>query len=185
MKELTLADYVARRDALAASAPVPDGYRDHHLRHRVPGGAPGVVRAPAGHADVGGAARRARPPGVGVDPERIREAEQRQVVDRPARADGDGDRPGRLRGRVSDVRVDDSDPAHGQVGITIVDPGTPRAGGSGWRSRLATHDLAVATYPGLVSVDTSNAEVNTWMNAVNEALGYRTIETLLELQKKL
>ena len=50
---------------------------------------------------------------------------------------------------------------------------------------VATHDLAVATYPGLVSVDTSNAEVNAWMNAVNDALGYRTIETLLELQKKL
>ena len=43
----------------------------------------------------------------------------------------------------------------------------------------------VATYPSLVSVDTSNAEVNTHMNAVNDALGYRTIETLLELQKKL
>ena len=31
----------------------------------------------------------------------------------------------------------------------------------------------VETYPELLSVDTSNAEVNTWMNAVNEALGYR------------
>ena len=43
----------------------------------------------------------------------------------------------------------------------------------------------MATYPTLSRVDTSNAEVNTHMNAVNEALGYRTIETLLELQKKL
>ena len=43
----------------------------------------------------------------------------------------------------------------------------------------------MATYPSLVSVDTSNAEVNSWMNAVNEALGYRAIETLVELQKKL
>jgi hypothetical protein len=51
--------------------------------------------------------------------------------------------------------------------------------------KVATHDLVVATYPSLVSVDTSNAEVNTWMNAVNETLGYRTIETLLELQKRL
>ena len=51
--------------------------------------------------------------------------------------------------------------------------------------KTATHDLAVASWPALLSVDTSNAEVNTWMNAVNEALGYRTIETLLELQKKL
>ena len=51
--------------------------------------------------------------------------------------------------------------------------------------KMATHDLALATYPELVTLDTSNAEVNTHMNAVNEALGYRTIETLLELQKKL
>ena len=50
---------------------------------------------------------------------------------------------------------------------------------------MATHDLALATYPGLVAVDTSNAEVNTHMNAVNDALGYRTLETLLELQKRL
>ena len=42
-----------------------------------------------------------------------------------------------------------------------------------------------STYADLVSLDTSNAEVNTHMNAVNEALGYRTIETLLELQKQL
>ena len=51
--------------------------------------------------------------------------------------------------------------------------------------KVATHDLALTAYPGLVSLDTSNAEVNTHMNAVNEALGYRTIETLLELQKRL
>ena len=84
---------------------------------------------------------------------------------------------------VSDVRVDDIDPAYGQIGITIVDP-AHRGRRLGLVLKLATHDLAVATYPELVSVDTSNAEVNTWMNAVNEALGYRTIETLLELQKK-
>ena len=43
----------------------------------------------------------------------------------------------------------------------------------------------MATYADLVALDTSNAEVNTHMNAVNEALGYRSIETLLELQKRL
>ena len=85
---------------------------------------------------------------------------------------------------VSDVRVDYSDPAHGQVGITLVDP-VHRGRRLGLALKVATHDLAVATYPELVSVDTSNAEVNTWMNAVNDALGYRTIETLLELQKTL
>ena len=73
---------------------------------------------------------------------------------------------------------------HGQVGITIVDR-AHRGHRLGLALKLATHDLAVATQPSLASVDTSNAVVNTHMNAVNEALGYRTIETLLELQKKL
>ena len=66
----------------------------------------------------------------------------------------------------------------------MVDP-AHRGHRLGLALKMATHDLALATYPELVILDTSNAEVNTHMNAVNEALGYRTIETLLELQKKL
>ena len=85
---------------------------------------------------------------------------------------------------MSDIRANDTDRAHAQVGITLVAP-SHRGRRLGLALKLATHDLAVATYPDLVTVDTSNAEVNTQMNAVNEALGYRTIETLLELQKKL
>ena len=83
---------------------------------------------------------------------------------------------------VSDVRVDDTDPAHGQVGITLVDP-AHRGHRLGWRSSSPPTTSPWRRTPSCVSVDTSNAEVNTWMNAVNEALGYRTIETLLELQK--
>jgi len=116
--------------------------------------------------------------------ERIREAEQLQVsVGRHVLTAMAIAPDGSVAG-VSDVRVNDSDPAHGQVGITIVDP-AHRGLRLGLALKLATHDLAVSTYPDLVSVDTSNAEVNTQMNAVNEALGYRTIETLLELQKRL
>ena len=40
IKELTLADYVARRDALAASGPVAGRLPGHHLRHGVPRRAP-------------------------------------------------------------------------------------------------------------------------------------------------
>ena len=74
---------------------------------------------------------------------------------------------------VSDVRIDDTDHTHGQVGITIVDP-AHRGHRLGLALKVATHDLAVATYADLVSLDTCNAEVNTHMNAVNEALGYRS-----------
>jgi GNAT superfamily N-acetyltransferase len=184
IKELTLADFVERRDALAASAPVPDGYRvitfdtvcpEQHVSSF--GRLLGMLMSevPLGELDLEASEWTA---------ERIRAAEQRQVdtgrhVQTALAIAPDGAVAG-----VSDVRVDDSDPVHGQVGITIVDP-AHRGRRLGLALKLATHDLVVATYPDLVSVDTSNAEVNTWMNAVNEALGYRTIETLLELQKRL
>jgi GNAT superfamily N-acetyltransferase len=182
IKELTLADFRARRSGL--DVPVADGYRvitfdtvcpDEHLASY--GRLLGMLldEVPLGDLDLEDSE---------WTPERIRAAEQRQVaigrhVHTAMALAADGSVAG-----VSDVRVDDSDPAHGQVGITIVDP-AHRGRRLGLALKLATHDLAVATYPSLVSVDTSNAEVNTWMNAVNEALGYRTIETLLELQKRL
>ncbi|MDR7251716.1 GNAT superfamily N-acetyltransferase [Nocardioides sp. BE266] len=184
IKELNLADYLERREELAASAPVPDGYRiltfdtvcpEEHLESF--GRLLGMLMSevPLGELDLEDSE---------WTPERIRAAEQREVaigrhVQTAMAIAPDGSVAG-----VSDVRVDDSDPAAGQVGITLVDP-AHRGHRLGLALKLATHDLAVATYPELVTVDTSNAEVNTWMNAVNEALGYRTIETLLELQKKL
>jgi GNAT superfamily N-acetyltransferase len=184
IKELTLADYTARRDALAREASAADGYRiitfdtvcpDEHLDSF--GRLLGMLMSevPLGELDLEASE---------WSPERIRAAEQRNVdIGRHVQTAMAIAPDGQVAG-VSDVRVDDSDPAYGQVGITIVDP-AHRGHRLGLALKLATHDLAVATYPELVSVDTSNAEVNTWMNAVNEALGYRTIETLLELQKKL
>ena len=84
----------------------------------------------------------------------------------------------------SDVRIDDTDGTHGQVGVTLVDP-VHRGHRLGLALKIATHDLAMATYGDLDAVDTCNAEANAHMNAVNDALGYRSIETLLELQKKI
>ena len=184
IKELSLRDYVERRDALAASAPVPAGYRivtfdtvcpDEHVESfgRLLGML--MTEVPLGELDLEASE---------WSPERVREAERRQVgIGRHVHTAMAIAPDGAVAG-VSDVRVDDTDHEHAQVGITIVDP-AHRGHRLGLALKLATHDLARATYPGLVSVDTSNAEVNTWMNAVNEALGYRTIETLLELQKKL
>ena len=184
IKELILTDFVERRDALAASAPVPEGYRiitfdtvcpEEHVASF--GRLLGMLMSevPLGELDLEASE---------WSPERIRAAEQRQVdtgrhVQTSMAIAPDGSVAG-----VSDVRVDDTDHEHAQVGITIVDP-AHRGKRLGLALKLATHDLVVATYPDLVSVDTSNAEVNTQMNAVNEALGYRTIETLLELQKRL
>jgi GNAT superfamily N-acetyltransferase len=117
-------------------------------------------------------------------PERVRAAEQRQVatgrhVHTALAITTDGEVVG-----TSDVRVDDTDQEHAQVGITLVHP-AHRGHRLGLALKVTTHDLVRAAYPSLRTVDTSNAEVNTHMNAVNEALGYRSIETLLELQKVL
>jgi GNAT superfamily N-acetyltransferase len=117
-------------------------------------------------------------------PERVRAFEQRQasigrhVVTALAIAP-DGSVAG-----SSDVRVNEVAPTHGEVGITLVDP-AHRGHRLGLALKLATHDLALATWSGCRSFTTSNADVNTHMNAVNEAMGYRPLETLLELQKRL
>lgn len=184
IKELTIADYLERRQALRESAPVPEGYRvitfdtvcpDEHLESF--GRLLGMLMSevPLGELDLAASE---------WTPARIREAEERQTgIGRHVQTSMAIAPDGSVAG-VSDVRVDDVDHTAGQVGITIVDP-AHRGRRLGLALKIATHDLVVATYPSLTSVDTSNAEVNTWMNAVNEALGYRTIETLLELQKKL
>ncbi|NYE37220.1 GNAT superfamily N-acetyltransferase [Nocardioides cavernae] len=184
IKELATADYLQRRSGLVERAPVPDGYRvitfdtvcpEEHLASF--GRLLGMLMSevPLGELDLAAS---------DWPPERIREAEQRQVDTGRHVLTAMALAPDGAVAGVSDVRVDDSDTVHGQVGITIVDP-AHRGRRLGLALKVATHDLALASYPALESVDTSNAEVNTWMNAVNEALGYRTIETLLELQKKL
>lgn len=181
IKELTLADYRERRAALTVD---PSGHRivtfdtvcpDKHVESF--GRLLGMLLSeiPLGDLDLEDSE---------WSVERIRDAEQRQVatgrhVHTALAVAPDGEVAG-----VSDVRVDDTDHEHAQVGITIVDP-AHRGHRLGLALKLATHDLVSSAYPGLLTVDTSNAEVNTHMNAVNDALGYRTIETLLELQKKL
>ena len=185
LKELTLADYTVRRaDVVATVGSAADGYRivtfdtvcpDEHLESfgRLLGKL--MAEVPLGELDLEDSE---------WTPERLRAAEQRQVdtgrhVHTALALAPDGEVAG-----ASDVRIDETDQAYGQVGITIVDP-VHRGHRLGVALKVATHDLALATYPSLVSVDTCNAEANTHMNAVNEALGYRTIETLLEIQKRL
>jgi len=185
IKELTATDYTARRDPLrAALGRAADDYRiitfdtvcpDEHVASfgRLLGLL--ILEVPLGELDLDASE---------WTPERVRAAERRQVdtgrhVLTALAVAPDGEVAG-----VSDIRVDDTDEEHAQVGITLVHP-DHRGHRLGLALKLATHDFALASYPALQNVDTSNAEVNTHMNAVNEQLGYRSIETLLELQKRL
>ena len=85
---------------------------------------------------------------------------------------------------ISGIRVDDDAPTRGTVGITLV-ASDHRGHRLGLALKLAATDLALAHFPQLAHVETSNADTNTHMNAVNERLGYLPIERLLEFQKVL
>jgi GNAT superfamily N-acetyltransferase len=73
---------------------------------------------------------------------------------------------------------------YAQVGITMVLP-EHRGHALGLAMKLATHASLVEAAPTCGLVTTSNADVNEQMNAVNEQMGYRLVEQLLEVQKTL
>jgi GNAT superfamily N-acetyltransferase len=184
IRELALVDFRARREALLAEVAGAGSYRivtfdtvcpDEHVASF--GRLLGMLldEIPLGELDLHASE---------WSVERIRAAEQRMLDIGRHLLTALAIAPDGSVAGSSDVRINDTDTSRGQVGITLVDP-AHRGHRLGLALKLATHDLVVATYPELRTVDTSNAEVNTWMNAVNEAMGYRTIETLLELQKRL
>jgi GNAT superfamily N-acetyltransferase len=184
-KELVLADYCKRRAGLVADVgDAADGYTivtfdtvcpDEHLASfgRLLGML--IAEIPLGDLDLEDSE---------WTPVRLRAAEQRCVGIGRHLLTALAIAPDGSVAGVSDVRINDADSTHGQIGITIVDP-AHRGHRLGLALKIATHDLALATYDELQTVETCNAEVNRHMNAVNEALGYRSIESLLELQRKL
>lgn len=84
----------------------------------------------------------------------------------------------------SDVRVDAAAPQTAAVGLTLVAE-AHRGRRLGLAMKLATHQMLLDAFPSCRRVSTSNARVNLHMTAVNERLGYRVVEDLIELQKVL
>lgn len=117
-------------------------------------------------------------------PERLRAAERRWVETGRHVLTALAIAPDGSVAGSSDARVNDADPVHGDVGVTLV-AREHRGHRLGLALKLATHDLVLATYPSVRSLRSTNAESNAHMNAVNEQLGYRKVETLLEMQKRL
>jgi len=83
----------------------------------------------------------------------------------------------------TDLFVEQASRSRARVGITMVLP-EHRGHSLGLAMKLATHRSLVAQVPECRIVATGNADVNAHMNSVNERMGYRLVEQLLELQKK-
>ena len=115
--------------------------------------------------------------------ERMRQHEHHRIeiglvtFESAAVAPTDGGRPDRRAARTRDPRV-------ARIGITMVLP-EHRGTGSGLATKLASHRALREQRARVRLVGTSDAEVNTHMNAINERMGYRLLETLVEYHKRL
>jgi ribosomal protein S18 acetylase RimI-like enzyme len=85
---------------------------------------------------------------------------------------------------LTGVRVNRNDPRVAHIGITMVLP-EHRGHRLGLATKLASHRALRAAVPECRLVATSNSELNTHMSAINEALGYHRLETLIEYHKRV
>jgi hypothetical protein len=51
--------------------------------------------------------------------------------------------------------------------------------------KVRLHQETRTRHPEVTRIATGNADVNRWMNAVNDQLGYRVVETSFDVQKVL
>lgn len=116
--------------------------------------------------------------------ERVRAAEQRRVEVGLATFESVAVAPDGTVVGLTGVRVSDRDPRRAHIGVTMVLP-EHRGHRLGLAVKLASHVALRQAFPDCRLVVTSNAEVNKHMNAINEALGYRRLETLLEFHRTL
>jgi GNAT superfamily N-acetyltransferase len=84
----------------------------------------------------------------------------------------------------TEVAVDEGAERDGHQGITIVDP-AHRGHRLGLLLKLVNLRQLRAHFPGLEYIWTDNADVNAPMIAINELMGYTTVDAGAEYQKKL
>ncbi|HEX2144937.1 MAG TPA: GNAT family N-acetyltransferase [Glycomyces sp.] len=84
----------------------------------------------------------------------------------------------------TEVALDDGDEANGHQGITIVAP-AHRGHRLGLLLKLANLRLVRERHPDLKHIWTDNADVNAPMIAINELMGYETVDASAEYQRKL
>lgn len=116
--------------------------------------------------------------------ERIRESEERwlasgrhQVLVAAVAPDGT------LAG-YTNLFVLDGRPERAGIDSTLVLP-EHRGHRLGLALKVRLHQETRVRHPEVTRIATGNADVNTWMNAVNDQLGYRVVETCFDVQKVL
>lgn len=109
--------------------------------------------------------------------ERFRLAGRHEVVTAAVAPDGS------VAG-LSEIMVSDHAPDHGMQGGTLVLRGH-RGHRLGLALKVVNQRAVVQRFPRCTRIHTWNAGVNDHMNAINDRLGFETVERLLELQRKL
>jgi GNAT superfamily N-acetyltransferase len=85
---------------------------------------------------------------------------------------------------VTEVMVSEHVPERGYQGATLVAPGH-RGHGLGLWMKAANHTAVRRAFPACSHLLTGNADVNAHMAAVNDRLGYRAVERVLEMQREI
>lgn len=116
--------------------------------------------------------------------ERIRSAEQHRVEIGLVTIESAAVAPDGTVVGLTGVRANLDDPRVARIGVTMVLP-EHRGHRLGLATKLASHRALREQVPGCELVATSNAESNVHMSAINEAMGYRQLETLVEYHKRI
>lgn len=124
-----------------------------------------------------------------VEPERWDVARLREKEERFARAGRHETttlaiaRDGQVVG-MTEAMLSEHAPDRAFQGSTVVAP-AHRGHGLGLRLKVTNYRRLRDAFPGCRSVLTGNADVNVAMNAVNERLGFRAVERMHEMQRRL
>jgi GNAT superfamily N-acetyltransferase len=119
-----------------------------------------------------------------MTPERLRRNEERSLELGRRRFCAAALAPDGSLAGYSDLSVPPHADHRAEIGLTMVLP-EHRGHALGLATKLATHASLLAAVPTCATVSTDNSDANEHMNAVNEQMGYRLVEQLLEVQKEL
>jgi GNAT superfamily N-acetyltransferase len=117
-------------------------------------------------------------------PERLRGRESRRAAQQRDQLTVVALAPSGEVAGYTDLVVAPHAPRHASIGDTLVLP-NHRGHRLGLAMKVLLHQQVRALHPRAELIATGNATTNTFMNAVNEQLGYRPVDRSLELQKVL